>query len=225
MILKMVRKDLSLSGANAGVILGVVFPSVMKYCSAFFVLLWLVPAVIAQPAAPAATPIVAKSTYHPDNSHSETVVDKTTNELTESTYNSAGALVSKKHYLLNERGLPTQGHIYDGRGNLVARSQVYFDEFGRAKEMRSFNLQGQCYQQVLYEYGADGKAKQPKVINVDPRAAPSIRPSVIDFTQNTPAPGQAMAPQQAVPTQPQATPEQPKKKSFFSRLFGGKDKK
>lgn len=167
---------------------------------------------------------MAKSTYHPDNSHSETIVDKTTNELTEATYNAGGALISKKHYLLNERGLPTQGHIYDGRGNLVARSQVYFDEFGRAKEMRSFNLNGQCYQQVLYEYGADGKAKTPKVVNVDPRAAPSIKPGIIDFTQNVAPPGQVV-PQQQVQPQQAPVPEEPKKKSFFGRLFGKKEKK
>ncbi|MCB1277404.1 hypothetical protein [Prosthecobacter sp.] len=195
----------------------------MKSCSAFFVLLWLTSA-SAQPAAPAATPIVAKSTYHPDNSHSETVVDKTTNELTEATYNAGGALISKKHYLLNERGLPTQGHIYDGRGNLVARSQVYFDEYGRAKEMRSFNLNGQCYQQVLYEYGNDGKPKTPKVVNVDPRAAPSIKPGIIDFTQNTAPPGQVVPQQQGQPQQAPA-PEEPKKKSFFGRLFSKKEKK
>ena len=194
-----------------------IFVSVMKSCSAFFVLLWVTSAV-AQPAAPAGTPIVAKSTYHPDNSHSETIVDKTTNELIESTYNAGGALVSKKHYLLNERGLPTQGHIYDGRGNLVARSQVYFDAYGRATEMRSFNLNGQCYQQVIYEYDAKGVAKKPKVVNVDPRAAPSIRPGVIDFT-NTAAPGQMAPQQQAAPT-PAPPQTEPKKKSFFGRLFG-----
>ncbi len=210
-------------GAEVGVILEAIIVSVMKSCSAFLVLLWLTSA-SAQRAAPAATPIVAKSTYHPDNSHSETIVDKTTNELTEATYNAGGALISKKHYLLNERGLPTQGHIYDGRGNLVARSQVYFDEFGRAKEMRSFNLNGQCYQQVLYEYGADGKAKTPKVVNVDPRAAPSIKPGIIDFTQNVAPPGQVV-PQQQVQPQQAPVPEEPKKKSFFGRLFGKKEKK
>ncbi|MEZ5387975.1 MAG: hypothetical protein R3F13_20910 [Prosthecobacter sp.] len=196
----------------------------MKTCFATFSLLWLASGAFAQPAAPV-SPIVAKSTYHPDNSHSETVVDKTTNELTEATYNSGGALVAKKHYLLNERGLPTQGHIYDGRGNLVARSQVYFDEYGRAKEMRSFNLQGQCYQQVIYEYGADGKAKPPKVINVNPSLAPSIRPAAIDFTQVTPAPGQFTQQAQPVAAAPEPAPEPPKKKSFFSRLFGKKEKK
>lgn len=176
---------------------------------------------MAQPAAPASTPIIARSTYHPDHSHTESVVDKTTNELTESTFNASGALISKKHYLLNERGLPTQGHIYDGRGNLVARSQVYFDEFGRAKEMRHFNLQGMCYQQIIYEYGSDGKAKKPKVINVDPRAAPSIKPGVIDFTQGVPPSGMVPAPT-AQPQAPTAAPV--KKKGFFSRLFGKKDK-
>lgn len=161
-------------------------------------------------------------------------MDKATNELTEATYNAGGALISKKHYLLNERGLPTQGHIYDGRGNLVARSQVYFDEYGRAKEMRSFNLQGQCYQQVIYEYGADGKAKPAKVINVDPRAAPTIRPGVIDFTKQINAPGQVLPAEQGatageklppVYATGMEQPEPPKKKSFFGRLFGKKEKK
>ncbi len=197
----------------------------MKSCSAFFVLLWLTPA-IAQPSAQSNTPIVAKSTYHPDNSHSETIVDKSTNELIEATYNAGGALVAKKHYLLNERGLPTQGHIYDGRGNLVARSQVYFDSYGRATEMRSFNLNGQCYQQVVYEYDkATGAAKTPKVVNVNPGAAPSIKPGVIDFT-NSAAPGMmpAQQQQQGVPAPP-PPPVEPQKKGFFSRLFGKKEKK
>jgi hypothetical protein len=212
-----------LSGEEAGIILAGIFLRLMKSCSAFFFHLWLASA-SAQPAAPVSSPILAKSTYHPDNSHSETILDKSTNELTEATYSAQGALISKKHYLLNERGLPTQGHIYDGRGNLVARSQVYFDEYGRAKEMRSFNLQGLCYQQIIYEYGADGKPKQPKVVNVDPRAAPSIKSGVIDFTQGAPAPGQ-FTPQQAVSARLQATQEPPKKKGFFGRLFGGKEKK
>ena len=210
--------------AGRGRYSGAILVCFMKTCSAFFVVLGLASALQAQPSSPVA-PISARSTYHPDNSHSETVVDKTTNELTEATFSAAGVLISKKHYLLNERGLPTQGHIYDGRGNLVARSQVYFDEFGRAKEMRSFNLQGHCYQQIVYEYGADGKAKPPKVINVNPGAAPSIKPGVIDFTQNTPAPGQYAQPQGAPGQQPQAAAsEPPKKKSFFGRLFGKKEK-
>ncbi len=197
----------------------------MKSCSAFFVLLWLASAASAQPAASSSTPIVAKSTYHPDNSHSETVVDKSTNELIESTYNAGGALVAKKHYLLNERGLPTQGHIYDGRGNLVARSQVYFDAYGRAQEMRSFNLSGLCYQQVIYEYDERGNAKKPKVVNVNPSAAPSIKPGIIDFTQPGVPQGQMMPPQQqAMPAQAQQPAAEPKKKGFFGRLFGKKDK-
>jgi hypothetical protein len=209
-------------GTKGGRYSAAIFVSFMKSCSAFFVLLWVASAA-AQPAAPAVTPIVAKSTYHPDNSHSETIVDKTTNELIEATYNAGGALVAKKHYLLNERGLPTQGHIYDGRGNLVARSQVYFDAYGRATEMRSFNLNGQCYQQVVYEYDAQGGAKKPKVVNVNPGAAPSIKPGVIDFT-NTAAPGQMIAQPQGGTTQSQA-PAEPQKKGFFSRLFGKKEKK
>lgn len=218
----------------------------MKTCSAIFALLWLAAAshvVAATPAAPRPG-IVARAQYHPDNSRTESITDPYTRELEEKTYDANGVLQMRKHFLLNEQGQPSQGNIYDGKNNLVARALVIFDEFGRAKEMRTANLNGEVYQQVLYSYDANGKAGKPKVVNFNVRS-PTFKPATIDFTQTVPPPAHLAAPGTAAQAQmmapdgsgvvrqppvyaPGAEPagqqEPPKKKSFWKRLFGGKDK-
>lgn len=200
----------------------------MKPFSSILGVLLLVPAAFA--VNPAGSVIQARTTYHQDGSRTETVNDPETKVKTETTYDPRGVVTSRHQYLLNERGQVIQGSIYDGAGNLVARSQSYFDDYGRVKESCLFNLQGECFQQSLYEYGADGKAKKPKVINYNVKT-PTMRPAVVDFTGTTAPPG---AGESAAPTggatrgrptgTPAPQPEQPKK-SFFKRLFDKKEKK
>lgn len=181
--------------------------------------------------------INAKTTLHPDGSKTESVRDPNTRELTEITYDANNVVTMKRKYLLNEQGQPSQGLIYDGADNLQARAQFFFDQFGRMQEERLLNLQGEVFQQTLYEYGADGKPKKPKVINYNVRT-PTMKPSTIDFTQmqggapGTPAQGQPgqgqdMTPLYAPGMQPQGgnDEQQPQKKSFWKRLFNSKDKK
>lgn len=180
--------------------------------------------------------VVGRTTYYPDDSRTESVRDMNTREMTESTYNSAGQLTVKKVFLLNEKGETLQGNVYDGRGNLVARCQSIYDELGRRKEDRLINLQGQVFQQIIHGYGSDGKALQPKVINLD-ASRPSLRPQSVDYTGAAPAqPGtpnmdngnsSRFAPQRvpeggttAPQAAPAAAPEQEKAKpNFFKKLF------
>jgi hypothetical protein len=121
---------------------------------------------------------------------------------------------------------------------------MMFDQFGRLQEMRTANLQGEVFQQVLYSYDANNKALQPKVINFDTKA-PLVKPETLDLRGATPPPHlqnfqpagvdmtgaapAAVAPptgtvqQQGEPIYaPGAAPaaEPPKKKSFWKRLFG-----
>jgi hypothetical protein len=214
-----------------------------KTCSAIFALLLLAAAAAQGANPPAARPgIIAKSHYHDDKSHTESVLDMNVRELEEKTFDANGVLTMRKHYLVNDMGQPTQGNVYDGKNNLVARSMMVFDSFNRVKEMRTANLNGEVFQQVLYEYDAAGKAMKPKVINYDTKA-PTFKTATIDFTKSMPNPDQPQATglqpapavqqgnaiQQGAPiyapgTAPQGAPEEPKKKSFWKRLFGGKDK-
>ncbi|MDZ4287891.1 MAG: hypothetical protein U0984_08025 [Prosthecobacter sp.] len=217
----------------------------MKNCFAIFGLLSL-PLMTVLGANPTVNTVVGRTIYHADNSRTESVRDPNIRELTEITYNPNNVVTVKKVFLLNEKGEPTQGNIYDGRGALVARCQSLYDDFGRRKEDRLMNLNGEVFQQVIHEYTADGKAKTPKVVNLNV-AAPSIKPASIDFTKSAAAPQPTMpstdrfAPVQlpagatagglppiyAPGTGPAGatppTPEKPKA-SFFKRLFS-KEKK
>lgn len=175
--------------------------------------------------------LVGRTVYHADDSRTESVSDPNVREMTESTYNTSGQLTVKKVFLLNEKGDPLQGNVYDGRGNLVARVRCIYDEFGRRKEDQLTNLNGEVFQQVQHEYGKDGKALPPKVINLNPTAAPSLRPAAVDFTQQQPAPNssrfapmvqpeagqQPIQPQQ--PASPPPAPQEEKPKNFFKKLF------
>jgi hypothetical protein len=226
----------------------------MKTCTIIFALITSCVAVsAATPAKPApakaASPVKpgvhARAQYHPDNSRTESISYPATRELEEKTYDANGVLQMRKHYLLNEQGQPSQGNIYDGKNNLVARSMLLFDDYGRAKEMRTANLQGEVFQQVIYEYDANNKAKTPKVINHNVKM-PTFRPAAIDFTQSTPPPSNLVPSMNGASQQsliqnngavirqepiyaPGAEPagtepaEAPKKKSFWKRLFS-KDK-
>ena len=133
--------------------------------------------------------VVARSIYHSDHSHTEIVTNPEIREMTEATYSANNVLTSRKVLLLNERGDPTQGNVYDGRGQLVARVRCLFDSFGRRSEDQLITLQGEVFQRVLYEVDAKGKPQPPKVINLQVASAPSIRPQSIDFTNsNSPMP-------------------------------------
>jgi hypothetical protein len=145
---------------------------------------------------------------------------------------------------MNEKGEPTQGNVYDGRGNLVARVQCNYDELGRRKEDRLMNLNGETFQQVIHEYGADGKALTPKVINLNTAAAPSFRPAAIDFTKQAaptgapvpatnpdsrfapaPIPNAPVQSSGGLETAPAKLPTEEKPKSnFFKKLFQKKEK-
>jgi len=214
-------------------------------CSAIFAVLLLAAA------APAATPapsgksgVMARSHYYDDNSHTDIVLDMNVHEMEERTYDAHGALQMRKHYLVNDLGQPTQGNVYDGRNNLVARSRIVFDEFNRIKEMQTANLQGEVFQQVIYTYDVSGKAGKPKVINYNTKT-PTFKPATVDFTKVMPPPGQEQstplqggqpmtqpipnfqqgnAVQQGAPIYaPGAEPakqEEPKKKSIWKRIFG-----
>lgn len=179
--------------------------------------------------------VVGRTIYHADKSRTESVRDPNTRELTEMTYDVNNVMNVKKVFLMNDKGEPLQGNVYDGRGNLVARCQCLYDEFGRRKEDRLINLNGETFQQVIHEYGKDGKALTPKVINLNANA-PTIKPAAIDFTQPAANPS-GTAPNNGrfapamqtegnvAPVAPVTPPSDEKAKpNFFKRLFQKKDK-
>ncbi len=214
----------------------------MKMRAAFLGLSWLL-FVATTTAGPNGQRVVGRTIYHKDKSRTESVSNPETREMTEMTYTADNVLSVKKVFLMNEKGEPLQGNVYDGRGNLVARVQCNYDELGRRKEDRLMNLNGEIFQQVIHEYGADGKALTPKVINLNTAAAPSIRPAAIDFTKQTaptaapdpattpdtrfapmPIPNAPVQDSGGLETAPAKMPTE-EKPNFFKRLFEKKKEK
>ncbi|MEQ1749923.1 MAG: hypothetical protein ABL974_10900 [Prosthecobacter sp.] len=178
--------------------------------------------------------IIGRTVYHDDKSRTESVSDPSTREMVETTYTADNTMTVKKIFLLNEKGEPLQGNVYDGRGNLVARCKCLFDEYARRKEDQLMNLNGEVFQRVVHEYDSAGKAKTPQVINLN-ASAPSIRPQSVDFTQGGAAPGAADPASRFAPVQIPSSPvsgvapvtppsDQKPKPSFFKRLFQKKEK-
>jgi hypothetical protein len=205
----------------------------MKNFLVFLGALSIVTAASGQAGKSATQRVHGRTFYHQDGTRTESVKDPYTRTLTELTYSGAGVLTTRAIYQLNENGQATQGLIYDGRDNLQARAQTDFDQFNRPRESRMINLQGEVFQQTIYEYAADGSPKKPKVINHQVNA-PMMKPAMIDFTKTTQpvtsgagtsglppiyAPGTSPAGGTAAPQTEEPAP----KKSFLKRLFS-KDK-
>jgi hypothetical protein len=210
----------------------------MKPCCAFLAIC-LTLTVHGTASAQANSIVSGKTILHTDGTRTESVSDPNTGELEQKTFDANGVLILRRLYRLNERSLPVMGNIYDGAGNLVARAQTYFDSFGRMKEERLSNLQGEVFQQIVHEYDSKGTAKTPKVINYRVNS-PTMRPSMLDFTkfqqpENEPAEttssGRVKAPVDLEKTQPKpaaTTPTNPPpaeepKKGFLQRLFKKKE--
>jgi hypothetical protein len=211
----------------------------MKDLLALLVVVSTTTVVSGQTAKPPPQRVHGRTFFHQDGTRTESVKNPYTRTLTELTYSSAGVLTTRAIYQINENGQATQGLIYDGRDNLQARAVTDFDSFGNPKESRLINLNGEVFQQTLYEYAADGSPKKPKVINHQVKT-PMMKPAVIDFTKTTQANGGPMTmdggqttglpPIYAPGTSPAAGTAAPQtdgaapKKSFWKRLFS-KDKK
>lgn len=211
----------------------------MKRCCAFFAI-FLALTAHGRTSAQSVDSVVGKTILHPDGTRTESVSDPNTHEMEQKTFDANNILILRRLYRLNERNLPVMGNIYDGANNLVARTQSYFDAFGRLQEERLSNLQGEVFQQIIHEYDDKGTAKKPKVVNYRVNS-PAMRPAMLDFTQFQPSSGDtAASPQPAAagnvkppvsldaPRQPAAspstpasppTPADPPKKGFFQRLF------
>jgi hypothetical protein len=230
------RETKVLEAGEVAAILTDILNLTMKMSAAFLVLSWLLFAAVSESLAQGQR-VVGRTIYHKDKSYTQSVSNPETREMTEMTYTKDEVLTVKKVFLLNEKGEPLQGNVYDGRGTLVARVECLYDRQGRRTEDRLMNLRGEIFQQVLHEYDPTGKALKPKVINSNPGAAPSIRPQTIDYTQQTmpagaPASNPAADRYAPVPipnaqvqssgmgVAPVKPPEEEKPKAnFFKRLF------
>ena len=135
----------------------------------------------------------AKKVLHPDGTYSESVSDVEKGELRESTFDARGVLLTKRIVLLNERGQPVQGMIYDGKDDLVGSVRFAYDDLGRMQEEISLNAQGQVFRRKIQGYDQSGKPLSTKIVDYA-QNAPKISTGSINFTNKVPGPNQGGRP-------------------------------
>lgn len=143
--------------------------------------------------------VEGRALLHQDGTRTDSIKDVNKHEMTETTFNANGVVIMKKKFLLNAKGDPTQGVIYDGADNLIARAQFIFDDLGRLFEERCTNTQGEIFRRVIHRYDASGKALPPDAHDYAVRS-PNMRASTIDFTHSPKMPPRS--PRSTAPVQP-----------------------
>lgn len=181
---------------------------------------------------------------HNDGTRTESKQDINTKSLEERTFKGQ-VLVKRRLFQLDDLGNPKAGLIFDGKKNLVARIQYYYDEYDELKEERLYNRKGKVIRRLVYGLDKTGLKSKPVAFTYDPNAAPGSQPtrSTEDFdpimplgvktgagsgipggrritTNNRPGLTDAPAPRKGTATT--TAPPKEKKKGFFSRIFGGK---
>ena len=146
----------------------------------------------------------ARAVIHNDNTRTDVIKDPLKHQMTETTYDSRRVVISQKRYLLNDNGDPTQGQIFDGAGNLIARVQFSFDDLQRLSEERCVNLQGEVFRRVLHQYDPSGTPLPLKAMDYKTNA-PNMRAATVDFTHS--ARGAQPLPKSNAPVQPGSTPQ------------------
>lgn len=140
--------------------------------------------------------IEARALLHQDGTRTDSIKDLNKHEITETMFSANNVVIAKKKFLLNAKGDPTQGVIYDGADNLIARVQFFFDDLGRVAEERCMNTQGEIFRRVIHRYDANGKALSTDAHNYAVKSS-NMRPATIDFThspQRPPAATRSNAP-------------------------------
>ncbi len=127
--------------------------------------------------------IEARALLHQDGTRTDSIKDINKHEMTETTFSANNVAITKKKFLLNANGDPTQGVIYDGADNLIARVQFFFDDLGRLFEERCTNTQGEIFRRVIHRYDASGKPLPPDAHDYAVNS-PKMRPAIIDFTHS-----------------------------------------
>jgi YD repeat-containing protein len=172
---------------------------------------WLVAAFVLAACldASAQTANTAKRVEHKDGTVTMSVSDVEKGELRESTFDGRGVLLTQRIVLLNERGQPVQGVIYNGRDELVGSVRFAYDDLGRVTEEISLNSQGQPFRRKIQQYDLSGKPLTTKIVDYS-QNAPSIATNSINFTNVVPPPNAGAAANPAgaqAPKQPGEAPQ------------------
>ncbi|CAN5211311.1 hypothetical protein BH23VER1_BH23VER1_26340 [soil metagenome] len=149
---------------------------------------------------------------HADGTRTFSKQDIRTKTLEEATYSEGDVLIKRRLFQLDDLGNPRLAMLFDGRSNLLARTEYIYDEYGDLKEEVLFNTRGQLLRRLLYGLSA-GIDERPVAFTYDPnnpdgtpvetRNAEAVMPSAL--APGTGARGAAIPSGRALPSAGRAT--------------------
>lgn len=105
---------------------------------------------------------------HEDGTRTDSKQDINTKVLEEMTFDQNGVRVKRRIFQLDDLARPRTGLLFDGRNNLLARTEYVYDEYDELKEERLFNTKGQILRRLVYGLARDGIQSRPIAFTYDP---------------------------------------------------------
>jgi hypothetical protein len=172
--------------------------------------------------------------------------------LEETTYNQHEIMITRRMFQMDSKGRIRNGLIFDGKKNLLGRTEYGFDKWDRIQQERLYTKKGKLVRALLYRYDTSGSPIKPIAYTFDPsdpnskkRVTTDVEPILPASRNESDFPGikikttetsnraptnnvgdDGASPAVGVPGSKPASPAvgaKPAKKGFFKRLFGGSE--
>ena len=88
--------------------------------------------------------------------------------LEEKTYNRHEIMITRRKFQMDRKGRIRNGLIFDGRNNLLGRTEYGFDKWDRIQQERLYTKKGKLVRALLYRYDANGNPTKPIAYTFDP---------------------------------------------------------
>ncbi|MGK0184422.1 MAG: hypothetical protein ACI9R3_000188 [Verrucomicrobiales bacterium] len=111
-------------------------------------------------------------------------VDDTLEELT---YNQHEIIVTRRMFQMDSKGRIRNGLIFDGKKNLLGRTEYGFDKWDRIQQERLYTKKGKLVRALLYRYDTSGSPIKPIAYTFDPSNPSSKKRVTTDVEPILPA--------------------------------------
>ena len=116
--------------------------------------------------------IYSRTIIHPDETRTVSKQDLNNKIREKQTLDKHGTLLMKSIFQLSTSGKPLNGLVYDGRGQLLYRSEFIYDRANEVQEERVFSANGQPVRRLIYKKDRFGQSK-PFALSFDDASAAS----------------------------------------------------
>ncbi|MEZ5326640.1 MAG: hypothetical protein R3F19_16455 [Verrucomicrobiales bacterium] len=107
--------------------------------------------------------------------------------LEETTYNQHEIMITRRMFQMDSKGRIRNGLIFDGKKNLLGRTEYGFDKWDRIQQERLYTKKGKLVRALLYRYDSSGSPIKPIAYTFDPSDPSSKKQVTTDVEPILPA--------------------------------------